>query len=61
MESFRQQQMKRDKFTQPGWEDAVYYFRERDEKWQTAELRIPVVVQPQPHDDASALSPTTFG
>jgi len=28
MESFRQMQMKLDKLTQPGWEDAADYFRE---------------------------------
>jgi len=28
MESFQQQQMKLDKLSQPGWEDAADYFRE---------------------------------
>ena len=53
--------MKLDELTQPGWEDAADYFRERDKKYGTAELRVPVVVQPQTDDDASAPPPTTFG
>jgi len=61
MESFRQKQMKLDELTQPGWEDATDYFRERDRKCGTAVLRVPVVVQPQTDDDASAPPPTTFG
>jgi len=61
MESFRQKQMKLDELTKPGWEDAADYFRERDKKYGTAELRVPVVVQPQTNDDASAPPPTTFG
>jgi hypothetical protein len=32
VERFRQKQMKLDKFTQPWWEDAADYFRERDKK-----------------------------
>jgi len=61
MESFRQKQMKLDELTQPGWEDAADYFRERDKKYGTAELRVPVAVQPQTDDGASAPPPTTFG
>ena len=61
MESFRQKQMKLDELTQPGWEDAADYFRERDKMYGTAQLRVPVVVQPQTDDDASAPPPTTFG
>jgi len=61
MESFRRKQMKLDELTQPGWEDTADYFCERDEKYGTAELRVPVVVQPQTDDDASAPPPTTFG
>jgi len=60
MESIRQKQMKLDELTQPGWEDAADYFRQRDERYGTAELRVLVVVQPQTDDDASAPSPTTF-
>ena len=61
IESFRQKQMKLDELTQPGLEDAADYFRERDKKYGTAELRVPVVVQPQTDDGASAPPPTTFG
>jgi len=53
--------MKLDEMPQPGWEDAADYFRQRDKKYGTAELRVPVVVQPQTDDDASAPPPTTFG
>jgi len=61
MERFRQKQMKLDEFTQPGWEDAADYFRERDKKYDTTELRVPAVVQPQTNDDAPAPLPATFG
>jgi hypothetical protein len=61
MESFRQKQMKLDELTQPGWEGAADYFRERDKKYGIAELKVPVVVQPQTDDDASAPPPTSFG
>jgi hypothetical protein len=54
MESFRQKKMKLDELTQPGWEDAADYFRERDKKYGKAQLRVPVVVQPQTDDNASA-------
>jgi len=60
MESFPQLQMKLDELTQPGWEDAADYFRERDKRYGTAEFRVLVVVQPQTDDDASAPPPTTF-
>jgi len=36
MERFRQKQMKFDELTQPGWEDAADYFRERDKKYGTS-------------------------
>jgi len=61
MERFRQKQMKLDELTQPGWEDAADYFRERDEKYGTTELRVPVVVQPQTIDDAPEPPLATFG
>jgi len=61
MERFRQKQMKLDELTQPGWEDAADYFRERDEKYSTTELRVPAVVQPQTMNDAPAPPPATFG
>jgi len=61
MERYRQKQMKLDEFTQPGWEDAADYFRERDKKYGTTELRVPAVVQPQTMDDAPTPPPATFG
>jgi len=61
MENFRQKQMKLDELTQPGWEDAADYLHERDNKYSTAEFRVPVVVQPRTDDDASAPPPITFG
>jgi len=60
MERFRQKQMKLNELSQPGWEDAADYFRERDEKYGTSELRVPAVVQPQTKEDALAPPPTTF-
>jgi len=44
MERFRQKQMKFDKLTQPGWEDAADYFCERDMTYGTTELRVPADV-----------------
>jgi len=35
MERFWQKQMKIDELTQPGWEDAADYFREREKKYGT--------------------------
>jgi hypothetical protein len=61
MERFRQKQMKLDEVTKPGCEDAADYFRERDKKYGTTELRVPAVVQPQTNDDAPPLLPATFG
>jgi len=61
MERFRQKQMKLDELTQPGWEDAADYFREREEKYGTSELRVPAVVQPQTNHDTPAPLPTSFG
>jgi len=61
MERFRQKQMKLDELTQLGWEDAADYFRERDMKYGTTELRVPAVVEPQTMDDAAATPPATFG
>ena len=61
MESFRQKQMKLDRLSPPGWEDAPDYVHERDKKYGTAKLRVQVVVQPQTDGEASAPPPTTFG
>ena len=61
MERFRQQQMKLDKLTQPGWEDGAEYFRDRDKKYCKSELMVPAVVQQQTDNDALAPARSTFG
>jgi hypothetical protein len=53
--------MKLDELTQPGWEVAADYFREREKKYATTELRLPALVQPQTYDDALVPPPATFG
>ena len=60
MECFRQKPMKLGELTQPGWGDAADYFRERDKKYGTAELKVPAVVQRQTADDAASSPLTTF-
>jgi hypothetical protein len=60
-ESFRQKQLRLDELTQPGWGDAADYFRERDMKYGTTELKIPAVGKPQKDSTAATPSPTTFG
>jgi len=60
MERFRQNQLKFNQLTQPGWEDAADYFREPDKTYGTAELRVPAVVQHWMNDDALPHPPTTF-
>jgi hypothetical protein len=61
MERLRQKQMQLDELPQPGWEDAVNYFCEREKKYGTSELRVQAVVQPPTDDDAATPAPTTFG
>jgi len=61
MEWFWQKQMKLDKLTQPGCEDAADYFREQDKKYGRFEWNILAVIQPQTNDGALAPPPTTFG
>jgi len=61
MERIWQKQMKLGELTQPGWDDAADYSRERDKKYGTSELRVPTVVQPQTNDDTPAPPPTSFG
>jgi len=61
MESFRQKQMRVDELTQPGWENAADYFRERDMKYGTTELKVPAVGKPQTDSTVATPSPTTFG
>jgi len=61
MESFQQKQLRLDELTQPGWGDAVDFFREREMKHGTTELKIPAVGKPQEDSTAATPSPTTFG
>jgi hypothetical protein len=61
MERFRQKQMKLDELTQPGWEDAAGYFREREKMYGTIQLKVRAIVQPQTMEDAPAPPPATFG
>jgi hypothetical protein len=61
MESFEQKQMRLDELTQPGWGDAASYFRERDMRYGTAELKVPAVVKPQMHSTTATPSPITVG
>jgi hypothetical protein len=61
MQRFHHKQMKFDKLTQQGWEDAADYFGQRDKKYRTSEFMVPAVVEPQTNDDAPAPPLTTFG
>jgi len=61
IERFLQKQMKLDELTQLGWGDAANYFRERDRKYGTSELRVPAVVKRQTNQDVAAPALTTFG
>ena len=61
LERVPQTQMKLDQLTQPGWEDAVNYFHERDKKYGTSGLQVPAVVQKQTGDDATTPVPSTIG
>ena len=61
MQSFRQKQRSLDQLTQPGWGDAADYFRERDMKYETTELKIGACRTPQTDSTAATPSLTTFG
>jgi len=61
MERFRQKQIKLDELMQPGWGDAADHFRERDRKYGTTELKVPVVVQLQREEDVICSAPTACG
>jgi len=61
LERVPQTQMKLDQLTQPGWEDAVNYFHERDKKYGTSGLQVPAVVQQQTDFDAATPVLTTIG
>jgi len=60
MERLRQKQMKFDELIQPGWEDSADYFRVREKKYGTSEVRVPAVVQQRMNDDALPHPRTTF-
>ena len=59
MERIRQNQMKLDELTQPGWGEVAYYFRERDVKYGTTVFWVLAVVQPQTEHDATSSALTT--
>ena len=61
MERFREKQMKLDELTKPGWGDAADYFRERDQRYGTTELKVPAVVKSHSDKDAANPAPSTFG
>jgi len=61
MDSYRQIQMRLDKMTWPGCGDGSNCFRERDVKYETAELNVLVVVKPKIDTTAATPSLTTFG
>jgi hypothetical protein len=61
MECFRQKQLRFDELMQPGWGDVADYFRERDMKYGTTELKIPAGGKPQEDSTAATPSPTSFG
>jgi hypothetical protein len=61
MDRFREKQMKLDELTQPGWGDAADYFRARDERYGTTELKVRAVVKSHPDKDAAHPAPSSFG
>jgi len=61
MERFREKQMRIDELMQPGWGDAANYFRAKDMKYGTTELKIPAVLRPQTDTTAAPPALTTFG
>jgi len=54
-------QLRLDELMQLGWGEAAHYFRERDMKYETTELKVPAVVKPQTDTTAATPSPITFG
>jgi len=61
MQRFWQKQMKLDELTQPEWGDAADYFRERNKKYRTSELKVPAIIKSQTDHIAAAPSPKSFG
>jgi hypothetical protein len=60
MLGFWQKQMYYEVLTHLGRGDAADYFNERDSKYGTTSLRVPVVVKPQTVDHAAAPAPSTY-
>ena len=61
MEKFRQNLRKLDESSEPGCDDAADNFCQMNKKYDTSELRVPAVVQPQMDHDAPAPPPPSFG
>ena len=61
MERFRQKEMKLEELTQPGLVHAANYFRKRDKKEGTSELKVAAIIKSQTDHAGAAPSPTTFG
>lgn len=61
MERCRQEEMKLEVFTQPGWGDAADSFRQRDNHYSTVELMVQAVVVSQRHQDVAEPAPSAFG
>jgi hypothetical protein len=61
MENSRQEQMRLDELTQPGWGDLDNYFRGGDMAYRTFELTVPAVGKPPRDSTAPTPSPTTIG
>ena len=61
MEILRQKPIKFDELTEPGWGDSADYLRERDTKYGSTELRIPVVVILETDHDVAAPALEPFG
>ena len=61
MDRFQQKRTKLDELTQPGWVDMADYFREREMKCGTIELKVPAVVKLRTDDNSAKPAPRTFG
>jgi len=59
MERFQQNHIRLDELTQLGWEDLANYCGERDMKYGTDELKVPVVVSCRIDTTATSAYPTT--
>jgi len=60
MQMFWQTQLKPDQFTQPRCAEAPDYYCEREYKYGTSKLCIPVVIQLKTDDDVVPPEPTAF-